>query len=218
MTNIPLGCKTNIFRENVVYTKQYLIKRYHQSINNILKAQSSNIIYFRHHLPKYLIPSHRMSMEESILITLYYAFFITPLVTVLLAMLFLSVLDLVFEGAWLSEDISYYKSALYEGLLVAVSYLYITLIVFGLPAHWLLGKINKRKLYFYLLVPAAILSPIFLIMAMKIEELVEGLIVGLIVWGALSGILVVPFGIFWILAVYLPQNRILFLTRKRGIR
>lgn len=122
-------------------------------------------------------------------------------------MLFLSVLDLVFEGAWLSEDISYYKSALYEGLLVAVSYLYITLIVFGLPAHWLLGKINKRKLYFYLLVPAAILSPIFLIMAMKIEELVEGLIVGLILWGALSGILAVPLGIFWILAVYLPRKR-----------
>ena len=122
-------------------------------------------------------------------------------------MLLLSVLDLVFEGTWLSEDITYYKSLLYEVLLVAVSYLYITLIIFGLPAHWLLGKINKRKLYFYLLVPAVILSPILLVMSMGEAGLIAGLIVGLIIWASLSGILAVPLGTFWLFAVYLPRIR-----------
>ena len=132
-----------------------------------------------------------------------YAFFISPLATVLLAILLLAFFDLVFEGTWLSEDISDLKSALYEGLLVAVSFLYFTLFIFGLSIHWLLGKITRRKLYFYLLLPAVILSPILLMMSMD----AEGLIGGLIIWAALSGILAVPFGIFWILAVYLPRNR-----------
>ena len=129
----------------------------------------------------------------------FYAFFFSPLVTVILAILLLVFFDLVFEGTWLSEDISDLKSALYEGLLVAVSFLYFTLFIFGLSTHWLLGKLTRRKLYLYLLFSALIPSPILLRMDVS----------GLKIWASFSGILAVCFGIFWILAVYLPRNRTL---------
>jgi len=132
----------------------------------------------------------------------FYAFVFSPLVTIFLAIflsvVFVSGLVLVYDMTGFGEFYSDLKSALSEGFLVAVSFLYFALFIFGLSTHWLLGKISRRKLYLYLLVPAFFTSPTLL---MGIDA------IGL--WAILSGILAVPFGIFWILAVYLPRKRTL---------
>ena len=130
----------------------------------------------------------------------FYAFFLSPLVTVLLAMLLTIVLGLVFEGTETGVFHGALKLAAWDSYLLIVSFLYFTLFVFGLSTHWLLGKLTRRKLYLYLLMPALIPSPILLL----------GMDVGVLtVWASLAGLLAVCFSVFWTLAVYLPRTRTL---------
>lgn len=128
------------------------------------------------------------------------AYLIAPLITSVVGIVIVIIVDAA--NRYSTDGILSLRLEDIGGILFFLSALsYLCLLIVGLPFHWMLGKVSKRKFYLYLLGGIVAPSPLILLDGIGDEPISALSILGTI--GA------VCFIVFWFVAVHMPKTKAL---------